>query len=124
MTDYGAKTERNEQIVADRKAGMTYKAIADKHGISQGRVSQIAHQFILSKEREAARAEHRERIREWREANPILSSLPSRALNCLRPRGVTTDTILLSTPIETMAGFRNLGPVTLAMIKTAMAKEV
>lgn len=35
------KTERNKAIVADRKKGATYKAIAEKYNISVTRVIQI-----------------------------------------------------------------------------------
>ena len=45
-----AKTERNESIFKDRENGITFREIAEKHGISMGRVREIT-QTIAKKKR-------------------------------------------------------------------------
>lgn len=39
------KSERNEQLIADRKTGMTYKTLGGKYGISITRAMQICWKY-------------------------------------------------------------------------------
>ena len=112
MADIEATRERNQRIVNDyRAAGMTKKAIADKHGISVERVREI-----VSRE---------ERLEgffggpNWRQKNPRLASLSGRTQNTMINLGVDSDSLLLSVTEDTILALGDTGPSTVAEVNRA-----
>lgn len=103
QTEMKSLTNRNEEILDLYMSGMTYRQIAEKFGISYGRIQQIISETL--------------RLRCSRDAFGKYSRmLSSRTINILRHYDIVNVEQLLELSLERAYTFRGAGPHVLAEI--------
>ena len=100
-----AKTDRNNAIVEDRKAGMTYAEISEKYGISKERVRQLV-------------------VRTTRKDRCGTDGLPWEISIALIKRGITTKTQLLEAIDGEGFIARQIGPKMVAEIESFTGRKL
>lgn len=104
--------------MADRDAGITYRAVGQKHGVTfqQARIVCVG----MAVEREKRKAA--EQIKDPREIPIRLMQVGSRAKNCLWNHGLLTVGDILDTPVDILGREPNFGKKTLAEIKNELLR--
>lgn len=115
------KTARNSSICRDREKGMTYRAIADKHGISIVRAREIYEAY----KQQAEFKQGNELYSAIADAASILNvneTLSMRLYNVLNRHGVNNVDGLLSVSLQELFNWRNAGRDCVALC--AIAQEI
>jgi hypothetical protein len=102
-------TERNRALVADKRAGMTYRELTDKYHVSIERSRQIVREQREREEREERMA--RPRMDDYLDNTPVRDlPLSSWAINCLENAGLRTVEAVRRLPDKKLKDVPNLGP--------------
>ena len=114
--------ERNQRIVAMRDDGATYDEIGSAFGISAERANQLCRGYERDRK---AKADPLYKL--LAEADKVLSHncgghIVRRAYNVLRRKGVDDSEALRRVKLREVAGMRNAGVKTVALV--AIAKEL
>lgn len=106
---------RDGQIYADRKAGMSYGALAEKYGISRQRCKQIFDGVAYMYQVDSKSLEGRV----YAIARELGCQRPNRALNAMMRNGINYDSTW-----EDIASIRGIGHVCAVILAAAVMAEI